>query len=1181
MTSIAGRASLRRALCLIFLSGCLPAGDTDDEPRQLPDPDGGANLAACADGVDNDGDGLVDHPQDPGCEASEDDNEADGETTACANGEDDDGDGAIDLDDPGCADPTDDDETDAEDAQCGNELDDDDDGLIDLADPGCGSSADDDESDDPEPPACSNELDDDEDGFIDFPADPGCGSEFDDSEAGDGPPLPQCGDGLDNDNDGLVDLSDPGCVSPADPREQEGEGETPACSNGVDDDADGNTDFPWDPGCSAAGDTDEADSGRLPACGNGVDDDMDGQTDFPVDPGCAGVGDPDETDPMIAPACSDGRDNDRDGRVDYPDDRGCESAADGSESGSCGALYEAVELESGQVIRGDSRRGRFESEGSCGGRGAAELVFSYRVEREIEALLITTEHEGNELESVIYVRRNCLTPDTELACSREPLDEVAANTLRIEDPKLGDHYIFLDGATGRGANFALSVEEVPLAQCLNSEDDDADGRTDYPADPGCAEPEDRDETDPDPLPACADDEDNDGDGLIDYPLDVGCIAAADDDEVDVCGQGIRAIDYPVGQPFVLGSTADEGTNNFAGSCGGNAQKEVAYRFPLNHNANITFSVDHPETVNNTLLYVRSDCAVANSELACELGEGAERRGVVSLERLTPGDYFVFVDTAFGLGGDFKLSVEVERLPPGCSDGVDNDEDGFLDAEDIGCAGPEDEDEADLEDPVVCFDQIDNDDDGLVDFPFDPGCATKGAGDEADPEEPPACSNGLDDDEDEATDFPADNGCSSAADDDEEVIRPPQCNNRIDDDQDNLSDFPFDPGCLAPGDLSETDDDLEPQCSDLRDNDRDGLVDFPFDPGCFAAGANSELDPEEAPACANGVDDDEDGEADFPGDPGCGWRADPSEDDPPFPGPCNNMIDDDRDGLTDWPADPGCLSRAGQSEAGPGVRACANGADDDEDGELDMADDGCQNALDDDETDPEIQPWCNDGLDNDEDGSTDWPLDPGCDARGDDCEQQDWGLCDGNCVDLEEDEANCGICGRTCDEGIECIDGFCGGLFAFEGFRENVPDADLGGWEICYQGLYADRVPVANVTAGCQGEFVMYGCRQVGQPNWQLLAMGEREIVFRDTGNGNEVLHEHNGVEWYFSSTQSIGFVAPGTGVSRNSCDTANAQAQHRLCWHTSGGSMNGGYRCGARTGLNGARDWERVIWNSR
>jgi sugar lactone lactonase YvrE len=61
---------------------------------------------ACADRLDNDGDGLIDvDGADPGC-SNIDDNDERGEN-ACDNGGDDDGDGLIDLADPDCTDPYD------------------------------------------------------------------------------------------------------------------------------------------------------------------------------------------------------------------------------------------------------------------------------------------------------------------------------------------------------------------------------------------------------------------------------------------------------------------------------------------------------------------------------------------------------------------------------------------------------------------------------------------------------------------------------------------------------------------------------------------------------------------------------------------------------------------------------------------------------------------------------------------------------------------------------------------------------------------------------------------------------------------------------------------------------------------------------------------------------------------
>jgi len=67
----------------------------------------------CDDGLDNDGDGLIDYPADPGCSSTSDDDETDPLPTECNDGVDNDGDGLIDFGvDPGCASWEDDDETD-------------------------------------------------------------------------------------------------------------------------------------------------------------------------------------------------------------------------------------------------------------------------------------------------------------------------------------------------------------------------------------------------------------------------------------------------------------------------------------------------------------------------------------------------------------------------------------------------------------------------------------------------------------------------------------------------------------------------------------------------------------------------------------------------------------------------------------------------------------------------------------------------------------------------------------------------------------------------------------------------------------------------------------------------------------------------------------------------------------
>ena len=65
------------------------------------------------------------------------------------------------------------------------------------------------------------------------------------------------------------------------------------------------------------------------------------------------------------------------------------------------------------------------------------------------------------------------------------------------------------------------------AACDDQRDNDNDGRTDYPNDPGCENSEDTDEADPATPRACTNGMDDDNDGLTDFPDDPECQSAAD------------------------------------------------------------------------------------------------------------------------------------------------------------------------------------------------------------------------------------------------------------------------------------------------------------------------------------------------------------------------------------------------------------------------------------------------------------------------------------------------------------------------------------------------------------------------------------------------------------------------------------------------------------------------------
>ncbi len=78
---------------------------------------------------------------------------------------------------------------------------------------------------------------------------------------------------------------------------------------------------------------------------------------------------------------------------------------------------------------------------------------------------------------------------------------------------------------------------VGVTFCSDGLDNDGDGLTDFPADPGCTSPTDLDETD---VPECSDGLDNDGDGLVDFPNDPGCSSYLDATELGppACSDGV-------------------------------------------------------------------------------------------------------------------------------------------------------------------------------------------------------------------------------------------------------------------------------------------------------------------------------------------------------------------------------------------------------------------------------------------------------------------------------------------------------------------------------------------------------------------------------------------------------------------------------------------------------------------
>jgi peptidoglycan hydrolase-like protein with peptidoglycan-binding domain len=145
--------------------------------------------SACNDGIDNDGDSIIDYPFDPGCSSATDNDEynAPPVVNACSDGIDNDSDSFTDYpNDEGCSNASDPDEYNAP----------------------------------PVPKQCSDGIDNDSDGFTDHPSDPGCNNANDNDEYNAPEELDECSDGIDNDDDEMIDYPyEIGCSSPGDNNE--------------------------------------------------------------------------------------------------------------------------------------------------------------------------------------------------------------------------------------------------------------------------------------------------------------------------------------------------------------------------------------------------------------------------------------------------------------------------------------------------------------------------------------------------------------------------------------------------------------------------------------------------------------------------------------------------------------------------------------------------------------------------------------------------------------------------------------------------------------------------------------------------------------------------------------------------------------------------------------------------
>ncbi|MBK9035420.1 MAG: PPC domain-containing protein [Myxococcales bacterium] len=526
--------------------------------------------------------------------------------------------------------------------------------------------------------------------------------------------------------------------------------------------------------------------GAVVACSGGGGDSPDGAT---PDGATIDAAAPDAT-PLDAPAPD----------APAPDARIDAAGSDGGlDPLACGTGTPIVPLPPSGVATGTasaSTPGNVSST-TCNGRGA-ETAYVFTVDHTV-TLDATTDDPATTLDTVLYVRSACQDPTTELACADDLGATNPRSHLTVALPA-GTYYLIVDGRNvGSAGAYTLSVRlaeaqgapctsplecqvgytcrAIPPATqltceppvCADGRDDDGDGRTDYPADPGCASPQDDTEDDTCPAgpgcPACADGVDNDGDLLTDYPTDPGCTAASADSEESCAGETDPVA--PITAGTTSGTTAGA-TNDRMPACVTNSTAPdrahtLRVRYPL-----ATLVIDTDTSPFDTVVsLLDADCAAT---IACDDDGGDPgNQSRISRTGVAPGTYTIVVDGFASAAGAYQLHVAgTYALGAACDPTAPY----FTCGVGAQCLGP-----AMMEVCVAtaCNDAVDADGDGFPGYPTDPGCASPDDDDETDdcPSGPmcPACGNGLDDDGDGAIDYPLDDDCASASGPSEQTCAP--------------------------------------------------------------------------------------------------------------------------------------------------------------------------------------------------------------------------------------------------------------------------------------------------------------------------------------------------------------------------------------------------------------------------
>jgi large repetitive protein len=186
-------------------------------------------------------------------------------------------------------------------------------------------------------------------------------------------------------------------------------------------------------------------------CSDGIDNDGDGKIDYPFDPGCDSPADDTEGNPATLPQCSDGMDNDTDGATDFPADFGCSSAAGTSEV-FCSSEHDPTAAITQKTTMGTTMGKANDESPGCRTTTASDVAYGLMLPVPVESLQIDTI--GSSYDTVLLLRDVACSAD--IACDDDSGGSLTSE-ITLANVAPGGYAIVVDGFSASSGAFTLNV----------------------------------------------------------------------------------------------------------------------------------------------------------------------------------------------------------------------------------------------------------------------------------------------------------------------------------------------------------------------------------------------------------------------------------------------------------------------------------------------------------------------------------------------------------------------------------------------------------------------------------------------------------------------------------------------------------------------------------------------------